>query len=64
MVPSWAAILLLFMKMTTMGWYNSWPSRLAIWAVWFIPTILSSLVIGFRARARVRRDFLARGAIT
>ncbi len=61
MVPSWAAILLMFMKMTSMGWYNSRPSRLALWAAWFVPTILSSLVIGFRARARVRRDFLAGG---
>ncbi len=60
MAPPWLYLIFLFM----LGSANHVSSLLPMWAVWFIPTVLSGLWFGFRARARVRRDFLAGGAIT
>jgi hypothetical protein len=60
MAPPWLYLILLFM----VGAANHVSSLLPMWAAWFIPTVLSSLWFGFRARTRVRRDFLAGGAIT
>jgi hypothetical protein len=55
MAPPWLYLILLFM----VGAANHVSSLLPMWAAWFIPTVLSGLWFGFRARARVRRDFLA-----